>query len=158
MSKQIFRENNLKRVSSPEQMDDYIRVSNPKVWLALAAIVVLLLGACVWGIFGRIETTVDTAAVADKEGFVVCYLKESDVQLVEPGMEVRIKNDVYTISEIEKDPIKVTEDMDEYIIHVGGMKEGEWVHAAILDGSAPEGVYQAEIVVERIALMSFVTN
>ena len=53
MGKQIFREENLKKVSSPDRLNDYIRVTNPSVWLLLAAIIVLLAGACVWGIFGN---------------------------------------------------------------------------------------------------------
>ena len=52
MSKQLFRQKSMERITSPEQMDDYIRVSNPSVWMILAAVIVLLVGVCVWGIFG----------------------------------------------------------------------------------------------------------
>lgn len=47
MEKQIFRKKSVERVSSPEQLSDYIRVSNPSVWMTLAAIIVLLAGVCV---------------------------------------------------------------------------------------------------------------
>ena len=55
MSNSIFREKNLTRVSSPEQLNDYIRVSTPAVWLVLTAIVLLLAGVVLWGILGRLE-------------------------------------------------------------------------------------------------------
>ncbi len=54
-SKQIFREKSLERVSSPEQLDDYIKVTTPSVWIILAATIVLLAGMIIWGVFGKIE-------------------------------------------------------------------------------------------------------
>ena len=51
----IFREKSIERVSGPEQLNDYIRVTTPSVWLVLAALVVLLLGMLAWSIFGTIE-------------------------------------------------------------------------------------------------------
>ncbi len=58
MAKQLFREESLKRVSSPEQMDDYIRVSSPGIWIMIAAVLTLLVGLFMWGIFGRVDMAV----------------------------------------------------------------------------------------------------
>ncbi len=44
----IFREKSMERVSSPEQLNDYIKVTNPGIWLTLAAVIVLLIGFIVW--------------------------------------------------------------------------------------------------------------
>ena len=46
----IFREKSINRVSSPEELNDYIRV-----WIVLLALVVLLAGMLAWSIFGRVE-------------------------------------------------------------------------------------------------------
>lgn len=51
----IFREKSIKRVSSPEQLNDYIRVTSPSVWIVLIALVVLLVGMLAWSVLGRIE-------------------------------------------------------------------------------------------------------
>ena len=51
----IFREKTMKRVSSPEQLNDYIRVTSPSVWIVLIALVVLLVGMLAWSIFGTVE-------------------------------------------------------------------------------------------------------
>ena len=51
----IFREKTMKRVSSPEQLNDYIRVTSLSVWIVLIALVVLLLGMLAWSVLGRIE-------------------------------------------------------------------------------------------------------
>lgn len=49
----IFREKSLERVSSPEQLDDYIRVITPSIWLVLVAVVILILGVLAWNTLGE---------------------------------------------------------------------------------------------------------
>ena len=41
--KSIFRKETLDRISSPEQLSDYLHVTNPTVWLILTAVIVLLI-------------------------------------------------------------------------------------------------------------------
>ena len=55
----IFRQKSIDRISSPEELHDYIKVSSPSAWVVLTAIIVLLVGVLVWGIFGSI--TVNTS-------------------------------------------------------------------------------------------------
>ena len=54
MESNIFRKKSMDRVSSPEQLNDYIKVSNPTVWMILIAIIMFMLGVCAWGYFGRL--------------------------------------------------------------------------------------------------------
>ena len=54
MDNSIFRQKSIDKVSSPEKLDDYIRVTTPSVWITLIAILLLLVGALVWGIFGEV--------------------------------------------------------------------------------------------------------
>ncbi len=72
MSKPLFRQKSLDKITSPEQMGDYIRVSNPSVWMILAAIIALLVGVCVWGIFGRLE--LDPANGRRMQRQTACFL------------------------------------------------------------------------------------
>ena len=53
----IFRQKSIDRVSSPEQLNDYIRVTTPSVWLVLIAIILLLVGMLAWSVFGTVEAT-----------------------------------------------------------------------------------------------------
>ena len=50
----IFRQKSIDKVSSPEKLDDYIRVTTPSVWITLAALVILLVGTIIWGTFGEL--------------------------------------------------------------------------------------------------------
>ena len=56
--KSIFRKETLERISSPEQLSDYLRVTTPGLWVLFAAIVAMLVGFFVWMSVGVIETTV----------------------------------------------------------------------------------------------------
>jgi HlyD family secretion protein len=55
---QIFRKVALERLSSPEQLDQLMRVISPLGWLALVPLVGLILIAVLWGWFGSIPTKV----------------------------------------------------------------------------------------------------
>lgn len=52
---ELFRKKSLDRISAPEELNDYIRVTTPSVWLVLAATMILLLGMLVWSIFGTVR-------------------------------------------------------------------------------------------------------
>lgn len=157
MEKEIFRKKSLERVSSPEQLNDYIRVSNPSVWIVLIAVIVLLAGVCVWGVFGKLETRLSVAAVAE-EGELVCYVREAEISKVETGIEVSTGGKTFSVEEIAGQPIIVDATFGEYFLHVGGLQVGEWVYVVKLDGSLADGIYAAEIVVDSVSPMSFVLN
>ncbi len=53
--KSIFRQKSIDKVTSPEQLDDYIKVTTPSVWLILIAAAVLIIGTVIWGVFGTIQ-------------------------------------------------------------------------------------------------------
>ena len=95
MSDQIFRKKSLDRISSPEQLNDYIRVANPGIWMILAAVIILLAGVCVWGIFGHLDTKTETVGTA-KAGKITCYIKETDIRNVKKGTPVYIDCLLYT--------------------------------------------------------------
>ncbi len=48
MADSIFREKSLKRITSPEELGDYLRVTSPTVWLVLGAVILLLVGMLIW--------------------------------------------------------------------------------------------------------------
>ncbi len=48
--------NIIPKIKSPEQLDNYIRVTSPGSWLVLSSIIVLLAGFTFWIFTGEIET------------------------------------------------------------------------------------------------------
>lgn len=157
MNEQLFRKKSIDRVSSPEQLNEYIRVANPGVWMVLAAIVILLAGVCVWGVLGHLDTTLSVAAVA-ANGETTLYVKEADVGSLSEGLTVRIGGQEYAVTSIAATPVAVDETVSDYALHVGNLQQGEWVYAVSISGTLPDGVHSAQIVIERVSPMSFVLN
>ena len=58
MQNQLFRQKSLERIQSPEEMHDYMRVTSPRLWMILAAIVILLAGFIAYASTTTMESTV----------------------------------------------------------------------------------------------------
>ncbi len=56
----IFRKKSLERVTSPEQLNDYIKVTTPSVWIILAATLILIVGTLVWAVLGKIRVNTES--------------------------------------------------------------------------------------------------
>jgi len=66
----IFRKVALERLSSPEQLDQLVQVTNPRGWLALGTLGALLLAAIGWGIWGSIPTEATGSGILIRQGGV----------------------------------------------------------------------------------------
>lgn len=58
MARQIFRQTALERLSSPEQLDQLMQVTTPRAWLALLALLGLIVTVAAWSISDSIPTQV----------------------------------------------------------------------------------------------------
>ena len=157
MNDQIFRKKSVDKMSSPEQLNDYIKVTNPGVWMVLAAIVILLIGVCVWGVFGKLETKL-TVAAESHGGQTILYVKESDISSVKKEMQVFVDGGSYTVTSVSASPVTVTEEIGEYARHTGDLALGEWVYIVQTDGTLADGVYPAQIVTDSVSPFYFVFN
>lgn len=157
MNKQLFKKSSLDKVSSPEQLQDYVKVANPGLWMVISTIVIFLFGIVIWGFIGKIDTTMSTAIVADG-GVAVMYIDESGVEKLTVGMTVRSADKEYKITSIAKEPIKVDGSLSDYAIHASGLTAGEWVYAVSIDGEHADGVQKADIIIESISPISFILN
>ncbi len=156
-SNTIFRKSSLDRVSSPEQLNDYIKVSRPSLWLVLVAVIVLLIGVCFWGLFGTLTTTREAMALV-QDGKSICYVTPEVAKSLAPGMEVRISDSAGEIISVASTPMEITADFDTYALYLSGIKAGDWVVPVTIDVSAQDGVYMGEIVLETISPISFLLN
>ena len=43
----LYRKESMDRIQSPEQLNDYLRMTNPSIWVILCAVIVLLAGLLV---------------------------------------------------------------------------------------------------------------
>ena len=157
MSNNIFRQKSLERIASPEQLNEYIRVSTPSVWLVLCAVILLLVGVCVWGVFGQLDTVLPLAAQAEG-GVVTAYVRETEAASLKEGMAVSLDGEKGMIVAIAPQPVMVDETFADYVRHLGGLQLGEWVYPVALDVPTADGIYTVQVVLESVAPMSFVLN
>ena len=71
MKNSIFRKSSLESISSPEQLNDYIKVTNPGVIAILAGLVAIILSVGAFAIFGTISDTVQVKGIVFPQNGVV---------------------------------------------------------------------------------------
>ncbi len=128
----IFRRKTLDRISSPEQLTDYLRVTNPGIWVVLAAVLLLLAGVLAWSMVGTLETEAEVKIVVSDHTAQVIPL---DAETLSSGMPLRVSGQEYLIAYVET---------DEY---------GRSVGAA--EVSLPDGTYDGTVVIEAVRPISF---
>ena len=71
-NRSIFRQHGQDVISGPEELNDYIRVTTPSIWIVLAAIALLVIGILCWCIFGTVDLHEDDGSV--KEVHPISYV------------------------------------------------------------------------------------
>ncbi len=150
----VFREKAIERMSSPDQLNDYVRLSDPGVWFVLAAITVILTGACIFGAFGHIDSTVPGVGIT-KEGRMVCLVKKEYGDRFTADMTAKIDGVKYAAVLRDDKPKTVWDTTDPYALYVGEMQPGEWVYELDVDGTFSDGTYEVSLVTEQISPLSF---
>lgn len=139
MNESVFREKSLEKVKSPDNLNEYIRVANPGVWVLLAAVIALLLGLCIWGIFGQLTTEI-RADARSESGTVTCFLTEQDAKSVRPGMSATIEGQPGTVTEVS-------------------VRSGSGSTCQVqMEEPLADGIYIVRIEVENIHPASFLLN
>ena len=109
----VFRKKSIARISSPEQLNDYICVSSPSVWLILLSVAVLLAGVIIWGVFGTMNSYLDVCAVSEN-GVTTCYIKEDDAARVTADMPVSVEGESCALAALDGKAVKAETVLDEY--------------------------------------------
>ncbi len=134
MQEELFRKKSIEKIKSPDNLNEYIKVANPGVWMILVAIIILLIGACVWGVYGRLETKISASSVAD-DGSIIILVDDVRIANVEKGMTVRIDDSVGEVMDVDIFSGTVSTQMN-----------------------IPDGNYMADIIVDSVSPFSFIFN
>lgn len=157
----IFRQKSLDRISSPEDLNDYVRVANPGVWIFLIAVTFLLIGFIIWGCFANLESTVDIVIASDP-GNLAGFVSDEHIinGEVQPGMTVKSDVGTFVIEEIDSQSVDALETLTEYECHLGNFQSGEWVRSVTLKSNTevPVGDYAGSVVIENVHPISFILN
>ena len=126
------------RMSSPEQLNDYLKVTNPKIWLLLVAVALLLVGLLLWSNFTTVESYATGVARADGGELIVTFDDAEKAGKVQSGMEMEIG------------------DVETEILTVGTDTDGRIVASA--QANIPDGTYDVRVGYSTMQVISMLLN
>ena len=149
----IFRDKSMEQLSTPEQLTGYLHVTGPGVWFVLGGLIILLSGLLVWGIFGRLVSTITVPAKAENSK-VSCYILKDDIELPDEEISIII-GDV----EMKADPAKAEEitldaSYDPELYSTGYLSAGKNVIILHCETTLQDGFYNAEVVTDELKPIS----
>jgi multidrug resistance efflux pump len=112
MQKSLFRQEALEKTLSPDELDRLMRVTGPKGWLALIALLVLVAAAVAWGVFGVIPVVISgeqgvllggdsrNQVVSQTSGLVTAVEVETGDTVEEGQVIARVRSNAGTESEV----------------------------------------------------------
>lgn len=99
---ELFSKEAMDKLRSPEKLDTLLEVTTPIGWMALAAMVVMVLSVLVWSVFGAMVVKVDGVGILLDSAGVVSITSVSDGRVedifVRTGMRVQ-KGDLIAVLE-----------------------------------------------------------
>lgn len=99
----LFRKSSVDRIQSPEQLNDYLRVTNPAVWGMLAAVIILLAGLLLWAALTYIGSYADGTAQVENGVMTVRFEDPAQGKNVEAGMTVTVGDVSSTVFSVGQD-------------------------------------------------------
>ena len=151
----IFRKKALDQAASPDRLDDYIRVSNPSVWLLLGAICAFVLGVGIWCFFGNIADT-QPALVHVEGGTAVCCLDQSRASELSDGDKVEVSGVEGTVVEYTGQALPAANLTEEQTTIA--QATSEWLAAATVSIDLPDGDYAANVTVKEYKPLDLLLN
>ena len=142
MGKKLFRQNAEEEGISPDQLQDYVRVTNPLVWTVLIAVVLLLAGGFIAASFGKVELTMNDSATVSS-GTAHIEVATPDANKLKEGMVVRFPEQKVEAT------IEVLEWLSDYLIQAS---------FAIDLPDTSTSPYPCVIVIDRVSPIGFLMN
>ncbi|MCR4688741.1 MAG: hypothetical protein K5745_04215 [Saccharofermentans sp.] len=128
----IFRKKTLDRLSSPDKLTQYLKVTNPGIWFFLGIVILSLTALFLWAGIGTLKTTANARVnVTDHLAYVVI----DGSNIITEGMTLSVRSEEYDI---------VSTGTDEY-----GRTYG------ITEVMLPDGSYDGTVVVDEVRPIEF---
>jgi len=167
MSSSIFNKKATEKLRNPDDLEKYVRVTNPSVWIVLFACIALLAGLLAWGVFGSVTTSVvatGTVVSPDEKSnpVALCLLNAEDAAKVHAGDSANVDGEKMTVRSVEAVPVSSEE--ARALLHsdylVSALMQADWAYVVYFDGDTSEFTLDVpvsvHITVERIAPISLI--
>ena len=138
MEQPLLKKENVERVSSPEQLSDYLHVTTPAIWVVLAAVILLLASLFVWSGVTALESFAAGEAEVHSGVLTLRFDDAEKAANVEVGMNVKVGN------------------LTAPVLTVGSDGEGKPIAAANVD--LPDGSYEAKVSYKSTQIIAMLFN
>ena len=161
-TRSIFTEKAQDKLRNPDELDEYVRVTNPSVWVVLAACITLMVGLFAWAFFGTVETSVDAVATC-VDGEVVCFMPADGISRLNVGDPANVGGVLMEVVSVSDVPISLPEAREmlgsDYLTNT--LVRSDWTYVVRFgcdrDPGFAEGVpISVNITVDRIAPISLI--
>ena len=127
-----------RQITSPDQLHDYLHVTNASVWIVLVAVILLLIVSLIWSANASIDSYTDATAKVTGKSMVVT--------IDDPAMQNRIKSGMTIL--VGDTTTKVTS--------IGHSADGNAF--AVAATSLADGTYAARIIYKQEKVLSLLFN
>ncbi len=134
----LFRKSSVDQIRSPEQLNDYLKVTNPAVWGLLAAVIILLAGMLIWASLTYIGSYADGTAQVENGVMTVRFEDPQQAKNVEVGMTVKVGDVSATVFSVGQDSY-------------GG-------YFALADTTLSDGSYKARVSYKQTQIIKLLFN
>ena len=134
----LFREKSMERLASPEQLNDYLRVTNPSTWIVMTSVIILLVSLILWSCFAVIESSVSGTAKAENGVLSITFDDQKSAGIIEEGMSVSV-GDVKTV-----------------VSSIGRDEHGQIIAAA--NAGVPDGIYDVKVGYRQTKIIQLLIN
>ena len=137
MNRQLDK-NKQERITSPEQLHDYLHVTNAAIWIILGAVILLLVISLIWASKATINSYADATATVRKGTMVVRLADPDSNKSLQSGMQVFVGDNVSTLSSVGHDPNGIV--------------------YAVAQTTLADGDYSARILLKQATVLSLLFN
>lgn len=125
MEQSLFRKESLKRVSSPEQLNEYLHVTSPTSWIVFGAALLLIVSLLIWSSVTAVESYAAGKAQV-RDGVLTLTLDDAKkAENIEVGMDVKVGDTLMPV-------VSIGQDSDGNVF-------------AVADTNLPDGTYEARV-------------
>ena len=125
MEQSLFRKESLKRVSSPEQLSEYLHVTSPTSWVVFGVAVLLIVSLLIWSSVTAVESYAAGNAEVQDGVLTLTFDDAKKAENIEVGMNVRVGDTMMPV-------MSIGQDSDGNVF-------------AVADTNLPDGTYEARV-------------
>ena len=155
--KTIFRKKSIDRINSPETLNEYLKVAGPSLWIILGAIILLLVGACIWSAVSWLNTTIPIVVISDGNE-TVGFMQEVDAPKLSADMKVDVDGMTVSFTRSSQESVKAGNIFTDSQLHTAGVSPEDWLIPLSADCTLPKGTYICDIVSNSVHPSSFIFN